>query len=150
MSYCSSSDITSLIPNDELVQLTNDSGGDSVDSSVITTAIDYVDNFIDGYLRGRYDLPLTSTPDELKYIAIDLVVFRLYTRRMYTNIPENIEARYKTVVKQLEHIQSGKFSLGIESSDAHDNKLLKTNKTTTTSTRNRVYDEDKWDEYNTW
>ena len=147
MGYCSTTDITSAVTSSDLVQLTNDAGGTSVDTTKITEAISYVDNIVDGYLRGRYQLPLTSTPDELKYIAVDFVVYRLYSRRMTRSVPENILQRYKEIQQFLKDIQSGKFSLGIEDTNEIVDSRMKTNKSTTISTSNKYFTEEKWDGY---
>ncbi len=147
MSYCSTSDIQSIISNDDLVQLTNDTGGDFADTSKITEAIAYVDNIIDGYLRGRYDLPLVQVPDELRYIAADFVVYRLYSRRMYTEVPQSISEKYQNVIKILTQIQKGLFNLGVESSEGFNNPTIKTNKSGSSSSVNKYYDSGKWDEY---
>lgn len=147
MGYCSIADIVAAVSNDDLVQLTNDNGGDTIATAKITSAIDYVDNMIDGYLRGRYNLPLTSTPDELKFLAIDFVIHRLYSLRTFTPVPQNIEERYTEVKKRLYEIQSGKFSLGIEDTNELSNILLLTNKTSEKSTTNKYFDGDKWEEY---
>jgi len=150
MSYCSISDIQSVISNDDLVQLTNDTGGDSVDSDKITDAISYVDNIIDGYLRGRYDLPIASVPDELKYLAVDFVVYRLYSRRMYTEVPDSVLKKYHEVVKMLQDIQKGAFNPGMESAEAYDNPSLKINKDNSSSSVNKYFNKTKWDEYDSW
>jgi phage gp36-like protein len=148
MTYCTIAQITSEVPDADLVQITNDiAGGSTVDNTVITNAIDYVDNIIDGYLRGRYTLPLPTVPDELKYIAIDYVKYRLYSRRMYTEIPPVIEQRYKEITQLLKDIQSGKFSLGVETiSDSP----LTTDKTLTSSSTNKYYNQAKWDQYDSY
>ena len=150
MSYCSISDIQAVIANDDLVQLTNDSGSDTVDTNKINDAVSYVENVIDGYLRGRYDLPLASIPDELKYLAVDFVIYKLYSRRMYTEIPESVRRKYEEVIKTLEKIQKGSFNLGIESSEAFEQPTLKTNKDSSASSVNKYYNADKWDEYDAW
>ena len=150
MSYCSISDIQAVIANDDLVQLTNDSGSDTVDTNKINDAVSYVENVIDGYLRGRYDLPLASIPDELRYLTIDFVVYKLYSRRMYTEIPESVRRKYEEVIKTLEKIQKGSFNLGIESSEAFEQPTLKTNKDSSASSVNKYYNADKWDEYDAW
>jgi len=147
MSYCSTNDIQTVIAPDDLAQLTNDSGGDTADTTKITDSINYVDNIIDGYIRGRYDLPLDSTPDELKYLAVDFTVYRLYSRRMYTDIPDVVKQKYIDVIKTLEKIQLGVFNLGVESSEAFSEPALKTNKETSSSSVNKYYDQNKWDEY---
>lgn len=150
MAYCSLSDITSTVTSDDLVQLTNDLGGTTVDSNKITDAIAYVDNIIDGYLRSRYLLPLNSIPDELKYIAIDFTVYRLYSRRMFANVPENLLQRYKEIQTILKDLQSGRFSLGIEDTNEVENKNMKTNKSFTSASGNRYYTDEKWSGYNSW
>ncbi|HSA06151.1 MAG TPA: DUF1320 domain-containing protein [Candidatus Gastranaerophilales bacterium] len=147
MTYCSISDITAAISNSDLAQLTNDSGGDTVDSSRIIDALNYVDNIIDGYLRGRYDLPLAVIPDELKYLAVDFVVYKLYSRRMFSEIPDSVNKSYQNVIKILEQIQKGTFNLGVETSEAFGNPALKTNKDSTSSSVNKFYTSEKWDEY---
>lgn len=149
MSYCSISDIEANVPSLDLAQITSDSGS-SVDETVITNTISYVDNIIDGYLRGRYTLPLDTVPDELKYIAIDYVSYKLYTRRLYTEVPTSVEQRYKEIMQLLKDIQSGKFSLGVETTNAFESPKLKSNKSATTSSVNKYYTQDKWDEYDSF
>lgn len=150
MTYCTIADITAEVPDADLIQITNDSGGSTVDDTVITNAISYVDNIIDGYLRGRYNLPLTTVPDELKFIAIDYVKYRLYSRRMYTEIPPVVEQRYKEVIQLLKDIQNGKFSLGVEDTNSISNSKLTTNKSLTSSSTNKYYTEKMWDQYNSF
>ncbi len=150
MTYCSITDIQGVIANDDLVQLTNDTGGGTVDTTRITDAIAYVDNIIDGYLRGRYDLPLESAPDELKYLAVDFVVYRLYSRRMYTEVPDGVLKKYYDVVKTLQDIQKGAFNLGIEGSEAFGDPSLKINKDNTKSSLNKYFNRQKWEEYDSW
>ena len=147
MSYCSIADITAVIPHKELVQLTNDLEGDTVDSTKVTDAISYVDNVIDGYLRGRYSLPLTSTSDTLKYLAIDFVVYRLYSRRMLTDLPIAVEQKYKEIIRILSDIQRGNFNLGVESTDGYSDGKIVTDKGISTSTENKFYNKETWDTY---
>lgn len=147
MTYCTVSDIQAVITADDLVQLTNDAGGDTVDTAKITDAINYVDNIINGYIRGRYSLPLASIPDELKFLAVDFAVYRLYSRRINTEVPESVAEKHRSVIKTLELVQKGLFNLGVESTSAYGNPGLKTNKDTYPSSVNRFYDRKKWDDY---
>ena len=141
MSYCEITDISAVIANDDLVQLTNDSGGSTVDNTKITEAISYVDSIMDGYLRGRYSLPLSTVPDVLTSLAIDFTVYRLYSRRLYTEIPPSVDEKYREVVKTLKDIQGGRFNLGIET--ASSNSYFKTNKTSSS----KEYNSKMWDTY---
>jgi phage gp36-like protein len=136
-----------VIPADDLVQLTNDNGGDTIDTTKIAEAVNYVANIINGYIRGRYALPLASVPEELKCLAVDFAVYRLYSRRIHTEAPESVVEKYKNVIKTLELVQRGQFNLGVEASSAFGNPGLKTNKDTSPSSVNRFYDEKKWDNY---
>ncbi len=147
MSYCTVSDITAVIPNNELIQITNDAGGSVIDTAKITDEIVYVDNVIDGYIRGRYSLPLTTVPDELKYLARDYVVYQLYSRRMLTEVPISVEQRFKNVNQILRDIRNRKYNLGVESVDGYPDPNLKTDKDLTTSTKNQYYNKDMWDNY---
>lgn len=150
MSYCSINDIQSVIANDDLVQLTNDTGGDSVDTTKIEDAISYVESIIDGYLRGRYSVPLTTVPDAIKYLAVDFVVYRLYSRRVNTEAPDNVLKKFYDVIKTLQDMQKGAFSLGIESVNTTNNPSLKTNKDSSISSLNKYFTKVKWDDYDTW
>ena len=150
MSYCSTSDIQAAVPSTDLLQITDDDNSGSVDTTVISNMISYVDNIIDGYLRGRYFLPLTTIPDELKYLAIDFVVYKLYTRRMFTEVPESVNQRYKEIMGMLKDIQKGVFSLGAESTNAHASGKLTTDKSAISSSKNSYYTEDKWNTYDSW
>lgn len=150
MNYCSINDIQAVIANSDLVQLTDDSGGDTVDTSKINDAIGYADITIDGYLRGRYSLPLSSIPDELKYLAVDLAIYRLYSRRLYTEVPDSILKKYYEVIKTLLDIQKGAFNLGIEAGEGFNNPSLKINKNNSPSSVNKYFNKTKWDDYDSW
>jgi phage gp36-like protein len=147
MSYCLASDIAAAVPSADLIQITNDAGGTTVDTTVVDNMISYVDNIIDGYIRGRYGLPLITIPDELKYLAIDFVVYKLYTRRMFTEVPESVNQRYKEIMGLLKDIQKGTYTLGI---DTIESGKMTTDKTAISSSKNQYYNEDKWDEFDSW
>lgn len=115
--YCASQDIEKQITHETLVQLTNDtSPQDTVDDSVTYEAILYSSTLIDGYLRGKYSLPLDTHFPLLRIIAIDLSIYRLYGRRLQADMPESILAQYKEAIKTLEKIQKGTIALELENS----------------------------------
>ena len=131
--YCTSQDIEKQITHEILVQLTNDTPPqDTVDDSVTYEAILYSSTLIDGYLRGKYTLPLDAHFPLLRIIAIDLSIYRLYSRRLQADMPESILAQYKEAIKTLEKIQKGTISLEIETDDGSsvaETKDYITNKT---------------------
>ena len=131
MTYCNSNDIEIQIGTNSLVQLTNDdSSQQTVDSVVVEEALIYSSTLIDGYLRGKYTLPLSTQFPLLRVVAIDICIYRLYSRRIYTDIPETISENYKNAIRTLEQLKKGVITL--ESSDNQEVKSsgeYRTNKT---------------------
>lgn len=114
MVYADIQDIQKYIDPAVLIQLTDDENTGQLNTIPIDEALLYSQTLIDGYLRGRYTLPLASIPKIITYLTIDLAVYRLYSRRLITEIPEPISEKYKVAIKQLEQIQKGIVSLGVE------------------------------------
>lgn len=115
MAYCGISDISAVLAEVEIARLTDDIGGEIINSNIVDNAISAADELIDGYLRSRYSsLPLSTVPKLITNISVDLAIFYLHQRRFRTNMPESIESQYKNQVRILEQIQKGFISLGIE------------------------------------
>jgi len=117
--YCILEDIQKQVSQDTLIQLTDGDQIGEIDSIIVEEAIIYSETLIDGYLRGRYTLPVISianpnSPDILKILAVDLSIYRLYSRRFQTDTPDSISEKYKNSIRILEQIQKGIISLGIE------------------------------------
>ena len=98
--YCTIDDIEKHTSSPTLIQLSSDDGQEAVNRVVVEEAILYASTLIDGYLRGRYSLPLDTHFPLLRIIAIDLSVYRLYSRRMRNEMPEVIETAYKSAIAQ--------------------------------------------------
>ena len=114
MDYCTIEDIETQTSTPTLIQLTSDDGQEEVDRVVAQEAILYSSTLIDGYLRGRYTLPLDAHFPLLRILAIDLSIHRLYSRRMRDEMPEVIENNYKNAISTLKDIQKGVISLQSE------------------------------------
>ncbi|CDC19705.1 putative uncharacterized protein [Clostridium sp. CAG:306] len=114
MDYCTIEDIDTQISTPTLIQLTSDDGQEEVNRVVAQEAILYSSALIDGYLRGRYTLPLDIHFPLLRILAIDLSIHRLYSRRMRNEMPEVIENNYKNAIQTLRDIQKGVISLQSE------------------------------------
>lgn len=135
--YCTQEDIEKQITTPILIQLTNDKSEDAIDETVTFEAILYSSTLIDGYLRGRYELPLNTRLPFLRILAIDLSIYRLYSRRFQADMPGSILEQYKEAIKALEKIQKGIISLEIETentSNLIETKEYITNKTFTPRT----------------
>ena len=120
MNYCTIDDIETQTSTPILIQLTCDEGQESVNRDVALSAILYSSALIDGYLRGRYNLPLNIHFPLLKVLAVDISIYRLYSRRLANEIPEGIETAYKNAISTLRDIQKGIITLQSE------NDLLET------------------------
>ena len=129
--YCTPEDIEKQVSTHTLIQLTNDNPDqETVDTVVCEEALIYSSTLIDGYLRGKYTLPLNTQFPLLRVVAIDICIYRLYSRRIYTDIPETISENYKNAIRTLEQLKKGVITL--ESSDNQEVKSsgeYRTNKT---------------------
>ena len=130
MFYCTAEDIEIQIGKEPLIQLTNDNcEQDTIDTVVCEEAILYSSTLIDGYLRGRYNLPLNTQFPLLRVVAMDLSIYRLYSRRIMTEIPEVVCDAYKNAIKTLENLQKGIITLETQDNQTLQNGEYRTNKT---------------------
>lgn len=114
MPYCNLNDLKQQVSEATLIEITDDNLAGEINTTVVNEAILYSETIIDGYLRGRYTLPIPNIPEIVKILAVDLSIFRLYSRRFHTDMPDSINDKYKNSIKLLEQIQKGIVSLGIE------------------------------------
>lgn len=116
--YCTVDDVKKLIPEATLRDLTQDDPLDpDFDITNVNAAIKYASDKIDAAIRGRYPLPLTQKVDLLKELALDLVRYRLYSRRPDGgDLPTAVTEGKKSADTDLREIKSGGLSLGIEDS----------------------------------
>jgi phage gp36-like protein len=111
MSYCTRQDLIDRFGEDEIVQLTDKSRLGVIDEAVLTLAIGDADGEINGWLAGRYDLPLASVPPVLVRNACDLTRYYLYGNA----VPDVVAERYKNVIAFLKALGGGTVKLGLDS-----------------------------------
>jgi len=111
MAYCTYADVTMQLADQDITDLSDDSGVGALDADVVDRAIDDADAEIDGYLGSRYALPLASTPAILRKLSVDVAIYNLYSRRGNT-IPDVRKDRYDKAVTLLDGIRAGDVSLG--------------------------------------
>jgi phage gp36-like protein len=133
MAYCTLDDIKKLIPEEVIVQLTDDEDAGSVDQARVDEAIAQADAEVDSYCGGRYSVPFSAVPEVVKKLSVDIAVYNLYSRTVQ-EIPEVRRERYRNAIRQLEGISKGLVSLGIgptpepaSKSGAETNKATDTN-----------------------
>jgi len=106
--------IDAAIPAITLTRLTNDDPeADSPDEAVLAAGIENVEELVDGYLRGRYELPFVEVPSMVRGLAVNVLRHELYLRRPDGAVPETVQVAYASAVKVLEQIRDGRVTLGI-------------------------------------
>lgn len=119
MRYCTHQDIGKAIPELTLVQLSNDDPAAELPSeSVIEDGVRQAEELVDGYLRGRYVLPLDPVPTVLRDAVVYLTRHWLYQRRPEGAIPDAVKDSRKDTIKLLESIRDGVVTLGMPSGQA--------------------------------
>ncbi|WP_460418877.1 gp436 family protein [Pseudomonas sp. microsymbiont 2] len=119
MRYCTHQDIGRAIPELTLVQLSNDDpAAEQPNAEVIEDGIRQAEELVDGYLRGRYELPLDPVPTVLRDAVVYLTRHWLYQRRPEGAIPDAVKDSRKDTIKLLESIRDGVVTLGMPSGQA--------------------------------
>lgn len=123
MSYCTLDDIKEQIPEDELIQLTDDEDLGVVDTSVTDRAIADADAEIDGYCGKRYGVPISPTPAIIRKVSVDIAIYNLFSRRQGAD--EDRRTRYKDAIKFLENVAKGVVTLGADDPDSPPSNIHK-------------------------
>ncbi len=128
--YCTLDDIKKLLPEDSLLQLTDDEGLGAVNQTRVDEAVAQADAEIDSCIGGRYGVPLSTVPGVVKKLSVDIAIYNLYSRRV-EEMPEVRKDRHRNAVSQLKDIAKGTVSLGVaELPPAADTGGAETNKAT--------------------
>ena len=124
--YIGRDDISDSMSKTELAQLSNDNpiSGDDVDWEIVDRAIVYACELADGFLQGRYTLPLVDSTSMLRMWCTDIARHWLHRRRINTaNFPKPLEIAYQDALKQLALVRDGKLHLGVRGDEAATDSL---------------------------
>lgn len=110
MAYCAQADITKMLSEAELAELTAESGS-TPDADVVSEAIAHADAEIDSYLSVRYTLPLSATPARVKTLSVALALYYLFSRRPTIGLPETVRNNYRDAVQFLRDVAQGKAQI---------------------------------------
>lgn len=110
MTYCAQADLVTRFGNEEMLQLTDPTNTGSINATILGAAQADADAEIDGYLGGRYQLPLTTVPAVLTRIACDLTRYYLYGDVPLTHVRQ----RYEDAIKFLVGVSKGSVLLGLD------------------------------------
>ena len=119
MRYCTRADIGNAIPEMTLLQLSNDDPAASLpNESVIEEGVRQAEELVDGYLRGRYNLPLDPVPTVLRDAVVYLARHWLYQRRPEGALPDAVKDSRKDTINLLVSIRDGVVTLGMPTGQA--------------------------------
>ena len=122
MSYATPQDLINRYPNRDLVQLTNeDPTITTINTTALQQALDDASAEIDGYLGGRFTLPLTDVPEVLNRLACDVAIYRLQSLRPIHDLAD-ARRRYDDAIAMLTKVASGEMTLGI-GADGHETSI---------------------------
>lgn len=129
--YVSREAMITLCSRAELIQLSLDDVGyhgdyekSEPDWAVVDKAISYACQVADGYLAGRYQLPLQSVPTLLEHWCGDIARYWLHRRRINaSDMPKPLQSAYDDALKMLSFVQDGKVHLGLTDFNKSETKL---------------------------
>lgn len=107
--YCTLEDILQAIGENTVAKMSNDSTPTVIDKDVVNTLIANSTELINGYLRGRYALPLENSHKILNQINIELVKYDLYKRR--EQVTDRMQEYRRELLTTLSNIQKGVITL---------------------------------------
>ncbi|MGI2227052.1 gp436 family protein [Shewanella frigidimarina] len=109
--YANTDNMLSRFGEQDLMLLTEREGSvpGQINIAVLEQALRDASAEIDGYIVGRYTLPLTTVPAVLERNCCDIARYFLYGDKA----PEQVEKRYNAVVKYLALVSKGDISLGL-------------------------------------
>jgi len=114
MPYCTVDDIIGRIGEKTVVLLSNDGAPPAaaiIDQVTVDRAIEEAETVIDGYLAGRYRLPLDPPPALVRKIATDLAVYNLHARRPAVDPPRSVQTGHDGALSLLKGLQRGDVTL---------------------------------------
>ena len=107
--YATEQDLIELAGEDEILMIADRDNDDIADPDVISAALSYADNTVNGYLAVRYKLPLTEVPDLVKTWAVSIARYRLHR----DGAPEHVVRDWKSALSDLKDVARGLIDLSI-------------------------------------
>lgn len=124
MSYATADAMIKKFGEHELIQLTDNEEPylDGINYDKLNAALQEANSEIDGYLMGRYKLPLQTVPPFLESLACHMAHYHACTGAMTDDDP--IRTRYDDAIKKLEGISKG--IVGVGGTPAGESEPVKT------------------------
>ncbi len=141
MAYITTTDILTQLPEDTLIELTDDDGTGEINQTVVDQAIADADAEVDAYCGTKYAVPFATPHPILKKCSIDIAIKNIFARRV-DELPEARRRAYDNTVRILRDIASGTISLGVDPEPA-----AKTEGGPATNITDRVFTKDSLENF---
>ena len=109
--YSTIADLKKLMPEAQLLELSDDGVDSPTPEEVMAEAIEQADREIDGYLNAVLPVPLDPVPPLVANISAKIAIWNLYRRRTHLD-PGSWGDEYPRQLRLLEKIAEGKISIG--------------------------------------
>ena len=110
MAYSVQDDLFNRMPEQELVELTDDDNVGTIDAAKVTAAITAADAIIDAYAGSRYTLPLAGS-EQVKNLSADLAIYELEKRLRRGGVREETLSGRDAALRLLRDVAAKKASL---------------------------------------
>jgi phage gp36-like protein len=110
MPYASEQDLADIYGIDRLNALADITADGVRDAAKIARALETASDTIDGYISGRYALPLTKPSGVLRDCCVSIAVYRMASDA--TLLTLDVRARFDDAIKFLRDVAAGKANLG--------------------------------------
>lgn len=105
--YAGKEDLITRFGEREIAAISSNDG-ETIDETIVATALSDAEDLINSYVAVKYALPLTTVPAALKRISCDFARYFMYKEV----IPEELEKKYEQNLAFLKDIARGVVSLG--------------------------------------
>lgn len=109
MAYCSYNDLVLAFGENEVINMLDRDRDGSEDDGVADDGIAFASDLIDGYLRERYSLPISSVPRNLVGVACDIARYRYYQDQP----TDLVVMRYQAALDWLRDVSKGIVNIEI-------------------------------------
>jgi len=113
MTYITQAELETAYGVKEIADLADRDADGVADAPVVAAAIERATGLIDSHLRSRFTVPLSSTPDLVREIALSLTRYFLADE----NASERTRADHKQALVWLKEIREGKIDIGLDDTD---------------------------------
>lgn len=118
MAYATQADLVAQFGEREVMALADRDNLGIIDAGLVASALDDASAEIDGYLVGRYIVPITAVSRLIVTYCCDIARYRL-SGATVTEV-DTVRNRYKDAIRFLEGVRDGKNDLGVDVAPATD------------------------------